>query len=340
MGIFGLQPGGLPSIAYLLHTPGAIQNLPEDPAVINLCTFLGYVPIVGDVIGGIQFTVFLADKIRNGGSAKEDTLTALGFVPGVGDVIGGVQLTQMILDTVKSVRDDGTLGTYNYGPYGERIDTRDGPPSTMGADPTCAVAVFNEKMSFYNRLIGRPYLTGPPDNLMVYFPNFFFYAGGGKIYVGGRLGGQFDPKTATIIIPTEPPPKDGQKCTAGSCPKDQYGNTVLFCDTGNPKNLYCKDQPGLCNASFTCKIIPTNPPPPPIPGSEFDLWQYFAATDCTIPPPAQHIRDFWKNLKPPLADPPYPPVYQMSPLTVEQQRQLAAFRACIGFGGCSQLKKN
>lgn len=112
----GLEYLDVPEIGELVYDPeDAWQELVNNPAINAMITVLSYVPVVGDIIGGVQLTMLIIDQIKNGGNLKELGLAVAGFIPYVGDVIGGVQLTQELIDKIK--KEAGGQPVYDFGSY-------------------------------------------------------------------------------------------------------------------------------------------------------------------------------------------------------------------------------
>ncbi len=112
----GLEYLDVPEIGELVTNPDdAWPELIANPAIAAMVNVLSYVPVVGDIIGGIQITILLVDQIKNGGNLKELGLAIAGFIPYVGDVIGGVQLTQAVIDKIK--KEAGGQPVYDFSSY-------------------------------------------------------------------------------------------------------------------------------------------------------------------------------------------------------------------------------
>ena len=86
----------------ILLIDDAIQ---KSPGLQVLVEGLSYVPIVGDVIGGIQMTREIVRMIKEGATMDEIIGLGLSSIPVVGDVIGGVQITEEIFNEITGTYD-------------------------------------------------------------------------------------------------------------------------------------------------------------------------------------------------------------------------------------------
>ena len=77
----------------------------KSPGLQVLVEGLSYVPIVGDVIGGIQMTREIVRMIKEGATMDEIIGLGLSSIPVVGDVIGGVQITEEIFNEITGTYD-------------------------------------------------------------------------------------------------------------------------------------------------------------------------------------------------------------------------------------------
>lgn len=157
-------------------------------------TYGGYIPVLGDVISGIQITAQIIQAVHNGGASKANLeaigLAALSSIPYVGDVIGGIVVTDEVVQASKNGGGYNLEGMVTFG--GQSFDLNTGkaiapkwtpcgnkPTPATGGDQQCQNVVYNEKLSNYNYSIPfdpntgtgpLPYLFGPPGNLNLYDP--------------------------------------------------------------------------------------------------------------------------------------------------------------------------
>lgn len=112
----------------------------EQETIDTFITTLSYVPVVGDIIAGVQLTQDIIDQIKNGGETRQEWLDALSFVPYVGDVIDGVVMTKDIVELVMSETDGQARYIYEGADTNSQNDQYEGYPEGTVAtydDGTC-----------------------------------------------------------------------------------------------------------------------------------------------------------------------------------------------------------